>query len=357
MFARRYVAVLVTALMSFGGLVSRAAAQQDKSNFHVVVNMVQLEVAVTDSKGNYLTGLQPSDFEIKEDGITEKIASFGEGNQPVRLLISTPAAERAAESAGKVGSSNAAANTAAPDTLEGQQLGRFMAGANVFILFDTSNYMYKGFVYAQDAITEFVRSLDTPYRIAFYSYSRDLSRLAPLTGDRFQVLRAVRQTVAGDNAALYNALILTLKDAAPFSGKKAIVVFSNGPDNASSVAPEDVAELAESEEIPIYMISTRDARLDPISAVVFRRISAATGGEAYFAKNWRDQRRAFDSIRNDLEHLYSISYYPQANQNRGWRAIKVSLTKKSLRKYHIRTRSGYRPRPVRVPVEAAGGGQ
>lgn len=232
-----------------------------------------------------------------------------------------------------------------------------MAGANVFILFDTSNYMYKGFVYAQDAITEFVRSLDTPYRIAFYSYSRDLSRLAPLTGDRFQVLRAVRQTVAGDNAALYNALILTLKDAAPFSGKKAIVVFSNGPDNASSVAPEDVAELAESEEIPIYMISTRDARLDPISAVVFRRISAATGGEAYFAKNWRDQRRAFDSIRNDLEHLYSISYYPQANQNRGWRAIKVSLTKKSLRKYHIRTRSGYRPRPVRVPVEAAGGGQ
>ena len=56
-----------------------------------------------------------------------------------------------------------------------------MAGANVFILFDTSNYMYRGFVFAQDAIAEFVRSLDGPDRVAFYSYSRDLSRATTLT--------------------------------------------------------------------------------------------------------------------------------------------------------------------------------
>ena len=59
-----------------------------------------------------------------------------------------------------------------------------MAGANVFILFDTSNYMYRGFVFAQDAIAEFVRSLDDPDRVAFYSYSRDLSRATTLTPDR-----------------------------------------------------------------------------------------------------------------------------------------------------------------------------
>ena len=48
--------------------------------------------------------------------------------------------------------------------------------ASVFILFDTSNYMYRGFVFAQDAITDFVRSMDDASKIAFYSYSRDLSR-------------------------------------------------------------------------------------------------------------------------------------------------------------------------------------
>ena len=56
-----------------------------------------------------------------------------------------------------------------------------MSGANVFVLFDTSNYMYRGFVFAQDAITEFIRSLENADKIAFYSYSRDLSRAAPLT--------------------------------------------------------------------------------------------------------------------------------------------------------------------------------
>ena len=87
-------------------------------------------------------------------------------------------------------------------------------GANVFIFFDTSNYMYRGFVFAQDAIADFVRSLESADRVAFYSYSRDLSRAAPLTSDRSQVLRGVRTTVAGDDAALYNCLLLTVKDAA-----------------------------------------------------------------------------------------------------------------------------------------------
>src|SRR5262249_7746919 len=146
------------------------------------------------------------------------------------------------------------------------------AGASVFILFDTSNYMYKGFVFAQDAIAEFVRTLDHPDRVAFYSYSRDFSRAAGLTPDRSAVLRGVRATVGGDDAALYNALLLTLKDAAKNSGRKVVVVFSNGPDNASMVAPEDVRELAQSEGIPIYMISTREAKLEPVSSAVFERM-------------------------------------------------------------------------------------
>jgi VWFA-related protein len=193
-----------------------------------------------------------------------------------------------------------------------------------------------------------VRSLDGPDRVAFYSYSRDLSRAAPLTKDRTAVLRGVRTTVAGDDAALYNALLMTVKDAGQLPGRKVVVVFSNGPDNASMVPPEDVAELAQSKGIPIYMISTREARLEPVSSTVFERMSAATGGEAYFAKTWRDQQRAFASIREDLAHLYSISYYPQPNPNRGWRAITVKVLGERGKKFHIRTRDGYRPLPSGV---------
>src|SRR5208282_4625674 len=124
--------------------------------------------------------------------------------------------------------------------------------------------MYRDFVFAEDAITEFVHSLESANKIAFYSYSRDLSRAALLTSDRLQVLRGVRSSVAGDSAALYNALLLTVRDAAQCTGRRIVVVFSNGPDNSSVVPPEDVAELAQFAGVSVYMISTQEAKLEPV---------------------------------------------------------------------------------------------
>ena len=315
-------------LISLGLVLGEATniEAQESPDFHVVVNMVQLNVAVTDKNGKYVTGLRPQDFAISEDGISEKTATFAEGNEPARSLRELLGQDAPGD----------------PAERDSQ-----VRGANVFVLFDTSNYMYRGFVFAQDAITEFIRSLEQADRIALYSYSRDLSRVAPLTADRTQVVQAVRSTVAGDEAALYNALLLTLKDAAQNSGRKVVVVFSNGPDNSSVVPPEDVAEFAQSAGVSIYMISTQKARLEPVSTAVFDRMTAATGGKAYFAKDWRDEHRAFASVRDDLAHLYSLSYYPKPNANNGWRAITVKLVGDQNKKYKIRTRNGYRPQPSR----------
>jgi Ca-activated chloride channel family protein len=314
-----------------------AAEAQESPDLRVVVNLVQLNVAVTDKKGNYVTGLRPKDFSIVEDGIVEKIATFAEGNEPAHSLIEP---EGAPAPAGELGKGSSAGDS--PHTLNA-----LLAGANVFVLFDTSNYMYRGFVFAQDAIAEFVRSLTSADKIAFYSYSRDLSRAATLTSDREQVLHAVRSTVAGDEAALYNTLLLTLKDATQYQGRKVVVVFSNGPDNSSVVPPEDVAEFAQSAGVSVYMISTQEAKLEPLSTAVFDRMTAATGGKAYFAKNWRDEKRAFASVRDDLAHLYSLSYYPKANPNSGWRAITVKLIGNHPKGSKIRTRNGYRPQSSR----------
>ncbi len=325
MVRKLFPLILISLALVLGDATNIEA--QESPDFHVVVNMVQLNVAVTDKNGKYVTGLRPQDFAISEDGILEKTATFAEGNEPARSLREL------------AGHGLAPGDPADQDSQ--------VRGANVFVLFDTSNYMYRGFVFAQDAITEFVRSLEEADRIALYSYSRDLSRVAPLTADRTQVVQAVRSTVAGDEAALYNALLLTLKDAAQNSGRKVVVVFSNGPDNSSVVPPEDVAEFAQSAGVSIYMISTQKARLEPVSTAVFDRMTAATGGKAYFAKDWRDEHRAFASVRDDLAHLYSLSYYPKANSNNGWRAITVKLVGDQNKKYKIRTRNGYRPQPSR----------
>ncbi|HEY1471375.1 MAG TPA: VWA domain-containing protein [Candidatus Acidoferrum sp.] len=329
--------------LGIGLCMTLALDAQEPVNSHirVVVDLVQLNVAVTDSRGNYVTGLQPSDFVVMEDGIPQKVSTFAEGNGPAHRLADAPQNAK---------NENDTQQTDHPQDgvrVTAAELSSVTAGANVFVLFDTSDYMYRGFVFAQDAISDFVRSLESADRIAFYSYSRDLSRAALLTSDRSVVLRGVRTTVAGDDAALYNCLLLTLKDAGQFTGRKVVVVFSNGPDNASVVPPEDVAELAQSTGTAIYMICTREAQLEPISTAVFERMTAATGGKAYFAKSWKEERRAFASIREDLAHLYSLSYYPQPNPNRGWRSITVKLNSDRLKRCHVRTRNGYRLQPTR----------
>jgi Ca-activated chloride channel family protein len=345
--ARKHFVFLWLSLIFLFVCGTRILAQEIEPHIQVNVDMVQLNVAVTDNKGNYITGLRTQDFAITEDRIPQKISFASEGNAPASTLVGmTPSDSNSSPEADQPAGTDRSQSTS-------QHLGLLTPGANVFILFDTSNYMYRGFVYAQDAIADFVRSLENPNKVAFYSYSHDLSRASLLTSDRSQVLRGVRTTVAGDEAALYNCLLLTVKDAARYTGRKVIVVFSNGPDNASMVPPEDVAELAQSTGIVIYMISTRLAQLEPVSTAVFERMTKATGGKVYFAKNWKEENKAFASIRDDLAHLYSLSYYPQPNPNRGWRSITVKLVGPNLKAYRIRTRNGYRIQAAQVSAGMA----
>jgi VWFA-related protein len=306
----------------------------------VEVDLVLLNVAVTDRRGRYIPNLKPTDFRILEDGIAQKIATFAEGNEAPRrvtesgeMVAEAPSAPSAAPVAGRI------------DVAATQPLGEeSLVGTNVFILFDTSNFMYRSFVYAEDAIADFIRELDAADSVAVYGYSRNLTRHSRLTSNRWDALRGLRLSVAGDETALYNSLLLTLRDAAQVPGRKVIIVFSNGPDSASAVAPDDVRAVAEDEGIPIYVISTKEVNKDPISSNVFRRLTGRTGGKAFFAKSWQKQSEAFSSIREELGSSYTITYYPQPNPNRGWRSIEVELMGDNLKSHRLRTRQGYRPK-------------
>jgi Ca-activated chloride channel family protein len=289
---------------------------------------VVLNVTVTNRQGRFVTGLKPAEFKVTEDGIAQKIAFFSEGNQGLTPL---PEGQPSDVAGGAPGTGIDLSSDA-------------FVGTNVFILFDTSNFMYRGFVYAEDAITEFVRGLGRADSIAIYTFSRNLNRIAPLTRDRGMAVKGLRTAVVGDDTALYNALLLTLRDAARVPGRKVVIIFSNGPDNASMLAPDDVRAVAEDEGIPIYVISTSEVNKDPISGNVFRRITGRTGGRAFFAKSWQKQNEAFLAIRDELKNSYTLAYYPQANPNEGWRAIDVQLTGDAAKKYRVRTRQGYRPK-------------
>ncbi|MEO8050556.1 MAG: VWA domain-containing protein [Acidobacteriota bacterium] len=303
------------------------AMAQDRPTFRVKVDLVVLSFTITDNKGHYINGLQPKDFRILEDGIPQKLSSFAEGNKPPLEVAEDGSLRPMAISE------------------QGKLEGRLdsVLGTNVFVLFDTSNYMYRGFVYASDAIADFVRGLDRADSVAVYTYSRNLTRAASLTKERNEAVSGLRSAVAGDDSALYNCLLLTLRDAARVPGRKVVIVFSNGPDNASMVAPDDVRAVAEDEGIPIYVISTNEVTKDPISSNVFKRISTGTGGKSYFAKTWQKQVEAFEAIREDLGNSYTVTYYPQPNPNEGFRKVTVDVLSDIGKKYRVQARPGYRP--------------
>lgn len=332
---RIFFSVIVVAALAAGFWVH--AQEQNQPTFRVKVDMVVLSFTVTDQKGKYVDGLKPRDFRIYEDEIPQKIATFVEGNRaPLQVLPDG----QTKPLRGSLAAATTPGGIPNPNLID---LRSDATGTNVFVLFDTSNYMYRGFVYASDAIADFIRGLDRADSIAVYTYSRNLNRAVLLNRDRTTAIAGLRKAVAGDDSALYNCLLLTLRDAAKIPGRKVVIVFSNGPDNASMVAPDDVRAVAEDEGIPIYVISTSEVNKDPISAAIFKRISTNTGGKNYFARTWQKQVEAFESIREDLGNSYTITYYPQPNPNEGFRRIRVELTSDAIKKYKIRARPGYRP--------------
>ena len=164
--------ILAAGAAGIGFLAADSARAQEGQRpvFRVKVDMVVLSFTVTDSKGRYVNGLKPKDLKITEDTIPQKLATFAEGNRPpvqvlddgsVKPLVATAIDEKA------------------PGTVDLRSDG--LVGTNVFVLFDTSNYMYRGFVYASDAIADFVRGLDRADSVAVYTYSRNLLRAASLT--------------------------------------------------------------------------------------------------------------------------------------------------------------------------------
>src|SRR6266436_889791 len=131
------IAVLLVGILSLSAFL--IFAQDDNTRLHVVVNLVQLNVAVTDNKGNYVTNLHPSDFAVSEDGIPENIATFEEGNGPTTRLaeLTSEDGKRAEGPASPQGPAHMGDSASLSSTAGSpESLSSAVAGANVFILFD-----------------------------------------------------------------------------------------------------------------------------------------------------------------------------------------------------------------------------
>jgi VWFA-related protein len=152
----------------------------------------------------------------------------------------------------------------------------------------------------------------------------------------------VLRTRAEGGTALFDSLSEVSLETSARSGKKAIVVFTDGDDNSSALTANTTASRAAKLGIPLYAIAAGEATRSKHLRATLNELSQRTGGATYEVKRPTDIEGVFLDVTHDLQHLYMISYQPPAGPADGrWR--KIDLAVKGMKKYSIRAKEGYYP--------------
>ena len=304
--------VLVAGAVVVGALAVAVSGQQQtppadpnapqQPAFRAGVDVVSLNVTVTDRSARFVTDLSQESFQVYEDGVLQDITYFGRQQLPIALAL----------------------------------------------LVDTSASMDEEMATAQEAAIGFAQRLNPDDLAEIIDFDSRVDILQAFTNDIDLLERAIRQTSAGGSTSLYNALYISLKEIgkAPLRvedvRREAIVVLSDGEDTSSLVTFEEVLDLAKRSETAIYSIGlTIDEGGSGFREAdfVLRQLAQETGGRAFFPDDADDLASIYELISDELSNQYSLGYV-SANplRNGRWRRIVVRVDRDDV---FARTKQGY----------------
>src|SRR5687768_2153644 len=284
----------------------QAAAQPEKPQiFRAGVELVSLNVTVTDAQGRYITDLDQADFSVFEDGAKQELSFFNKTNLPIALSL----------------------------------------------LIDSSASMEQRMEHAQEAAIGFakrIREQDLAQVVDFDSRVEIKLGFTNKVGD---LESAIRTTSAGGSTALHNAVYISLKELAKVKAKnpdeirrQAIVVLSDGEDTSSLVSFEEVLELAKRSETAIYTIGLQPRETSALrgfreAEFVLRQLAQETGGRAFFAQKIEDLKDVYAQIADELSSQYSMGYASRnAKRDGAFRRLVVQVSRPNTT---ARTKRGY----------------
>ena len=215
------------------------------------------------------------------------------------------------------------------------------AGVSVALLLDTTGSMKAALPALKSPALKLIGDLRTVDSVAVYSFNSKVAELQPFTRNRDMAERAVLRTAASGATGFYDALARVARDLSGRAGKKAIVVFTDGVDNASALTADAAIRRAKSEGVAIYTVAQGAA----VSSTEL--LTATTGrGGGHGRLGIRDQgprrdARGVRAISQDLQHGYLLAFQPAPDAMHKWRPIQVSLVVPALRT--VRAREGYYP--------------
>ena len=210
------------------------------------------------------------------------------------------------------------------------------------ILIDSTGSMASVLPHVRNSVGRLIEELGPKDSVAVYTFNTRLDVRQPFTTDKAKAKKAIFATRAEGRTALFDAIALAARETGKAQGKKALIVFTDGADNASALSATTATKTAREIGIPVYTIAEGDAVRTPELKKLLKDLSQDTGASTYEVKSLQDVDTVFDSVSRDLKHLYLLTYKPTASPSEtNWRRISVSV--KGQSDLHVRSKEGYFP--------------
>jgi VWFA-related protein len=218
----------------------------------------------------------------------------------------------------------------------------------VGLLIDASGSIRERFKFEQESAIEFLNETLRPHfdKAFVLGFDSSLEMTQDFTDSTESLSKGIRSLRPGNATRLYDAVYYAcreklLQSAQSDSVRRAIILVSDGDDNASHVTREEAIEMALRADVIIYTISTNYAGMGDTDKndKILERISDATGGRTFRPFQPQDVANAFAQIQDDLRSQYALSYHPADFMHDGrYRTIEIMADHKGLK---VRSRHGY----------------
>ena len=279
---------------------AKAADAAQNPEIKVEVKLVNVFVTVTDQHGAPVGNLQEEDFELRENGVPQKISVFDkESALPLSIVLDI----------------------------------------------DTSLSTRKDLPLELSSAKRFAHAILRPQdSLCLYEFSEIVSEVVPFTADLKTIDRGIERVRPGAATALYDALYLGSRALETRQGRKVIVVITDGGDTASRTDYKEAVRAAQEAEAIVYSIIVvpieASAGRDTGGEHALIQLSEDTGGKYYYAESLSQLDSAFSKISDELRTQYLLAYYPsQKYADSSFRRIEVKV--KAAGGLNVRHRSGY----------------
>jgi VWFA-related protein len=272
-----------------------AAFGQGDLVFRADTRLVEVYATVRDHSGRYLDGLPQDRFRITDNGSPQQISAFESERAPLSCAV----------------------------------------------LLDTTGSMAGVLPAVKSSIMRMIDELSADDSVAIYTFSVGLKRVQDFTADKAAAKQAILRSRASGQTALFDAISELAREIEPRNGKKAIIVFTDGDDNASTLNAQAAVKRAKKSGVPVYAIAEGDALKSKQLLTEIREISETTGAKFHEVHNAGNISEIFKDISGDLGHTYLLAYKAPPATDQKWRSIELAIS--GVKDVKIRAKEGYFP--------------